>query len=244
MGLVSLLFSFKGRVNRTQYWLGTIGVNIAHWIAMVVLSSAAAVTAVQMKSPAAALAALGSQLALVLPVSMAAAWIAMALQVKRFHDRGQSGWWTMLPMAPVLFVVMNVGTAIAEQWSPERLVGSMGLPLMAFLLIGFGMFVNLGCLAGTQGENKYGGPPGSGGGYTPSTPAAPSSAPNTSAAAAASSLFGASAAIDRAIAEKGRAAAPQPQPQMQAPRPRPAPVAATLQPAPAGGAPSFGRRAR
>ena len=121
---------------------------------------------------------------------------------------------------------------------------SMGLPLMAFLLIGFGMFVNLGCLAGTQGENKYGGPPGSGGGYTPSTPAAPSSAPTTSAAAAASSLFGASAAIDRAIAEKGRAAAPQPQPQMQAPRPRPAPVAATLQPAPAGGAPSFGRRAR
>lgn len=243
MGLVSLLFSFKGRVNRTQYWLGTIGVNVANWILMVVLSSAATATAVQAKNAAAALAALGSQLALVMPVSMAAAWIAMALQVKRFHDRGQSGWWAMLPMAPVLFVVMNVGTAIAEQWSPERLVGSMGLPLMAFLLICVGMFVNLGCLPGTQGQNKYGDPPGggSGGVYMPTKPAAPSSAPNTNAAAA-SSLFGASAAIDRAIAEKSRAAAPQPQTQMQAPRPRPAPAAATLQPAPAG-APSFGRRA-
>lgn len=241
MGLVSLLFSFKGRVNRTQYWLGTIGVNVANWILMVVLSSAATATAVQTKNAAAALAALGSQLALVLPVSMAASWIAMALQVKRFHDRGQSGWWAMLPMAPVVFVFTNVGTAIAEQWSPERLIGSMGLPLMAFLLICVGMFVNLGCLPGTQGQNKYGDPPGSGGGaYTPSMPSAPA-APNASAAAA-SSLFGASAAIDRAIAEKGRSSQPQPQPQMQAPRPRPAPVA-TLQPAPAG-APSFGRRAR
>ena len=44
MGLVSLLFSFKGRVNRTQYWLGTIGVNVANWILMVVLSSAATAT--------------------------------------------------------------------------------------------------------------------------------------------------------------------------------------------------------
>ena len=240
MGLVSLLFSFKGRVNRTQYWLGTIGVNIAHWIAMVVLSSTAAVTAAQTKNAAAALAALGSQLALVIPVSMATAWIAMALQVKRFHDRGQSGWWAMLPMAPMVFAMTNIGTALAEQWSPERLIGSMGLPLTAFLVICVGMFVNLGCLPGTQGQNKYGDPPpGSGGGYTPSAPVAPSA---VAVATGASSLVSASAAIDRAIAEKSRTAAPQPQPQMQAPRPRPAPVA-TLQPAPAG-APSFGRRAR
>lgn len=241
MGLVSLLFSFKGRVNRTQYWLGNIGVNIAHWIAMVVLSSAAAVTAAQTKNAAAALATLGSQLALVIPVSMATAWIAMALQVKRFHDRGQSGWWAMLPMAPMVFAMTNIGTALAEQWSPERLIGSMGLPLTAFLVICVGMFVNLGCLPGTQGQNKYGDPPpgSGGGGYTPSAPVAPNA---VAVATGASSLVSASAAIDRAIAEKSRTAAPQPQPQMQAPRPRPAPVA-TLQPAPAG-APSFGRRAR
>lgn len=241
MGLVSLLFSFKGRVNRTQYWLGTIGVNIAHWIAMVVLSSAAAVTAAQTKNAAAALATLGSQLALVIPVSIATAWIAMALQVKRFHDRGQSGWWAMLPMAPMVFAMTNIGTALAEQWSPERLIGSMGLPLTAFLVICVGMFVNLGCLPGTQGQNKYGDPPPGfgGGGYTPSAPVAPNA---VAVATGASSLVSASAAIDRAIAEKSRTAAPQPQPQMQAPRPRPAPVA-TLQPAPAG-APSFGRRAR
>lgn len=241
MGLVSLLFSFKGRVNRTQYWLGTIGVNIAHWIAMVVLSSAAAVTAAQTKNAAAALATLGSQLALVIPVSIATAWIAMALQVKRFHDRGQSGWWAMLPMAPMVFAMTNIGTALAEQWSPERLIGSMGLPLTAFLVICVGMFVNLSCLPGTQGQNKYGDPPPGfgGGGYTPSAPVAPNA---VAVAATASSLVSASAAIDRAIAEKCRTATAQPQPQMQAPRPRPAPVA-TLQPAPAG-APSFGRRAR
>lgn len=233
MGLLPLLFSFNGRINRAQYWLGTIGVNVVNWVFMLMLAGSSVVPAD--KNPAAALAAASAQLALVLPVSLAVTWMAMALQVKRFHDRGQSGWWSLLPLAPVVFVVGNVISAVAEQWGPERLLSSMGMPILALLLISFGLFINLGCLPGTDGQNKFGNPPGSGGGPLMSTPTAPAASGSSSTPRAASSLFGAQSAMDRAVAEHARTAAV-----------RPALMAATatapMRAAPAGADGSFGRK--
>ncbi|QGZ93912.1 DUF805 domain-containing protein [Terricaulis silvestris] len=225
MGLVSLLFGFNGRINRAQYWLGTIGVNVVNWVVMLAMAGTSAVPAE--KNPAAALAAASSQLAMILPLSVGVAWIAMALQVKRFHDRGQSGWWSLLPIAPVLLMVGNVFAAIAEQWPAERLFSSMGLPFLALIVISVGFFVNLGCLGSKDGPNKYDHTPGKGGG---GPVFAPGGAPS-GASGAASALFGAQSAIDRAVAEQARAAA----------TPRVAPVAAAAARAAAPG--SFGRKA-
>ncbi len=220
MGLLPLLFSFNGRINRAQYWLGTIGVNVVNWAFMLMLAGSSAATAG--KDPTAALAAASAQMAIVFPVSMAVAWIAMALQVKRFHDRGQSGWWSLLPVAPVVFIIANFFTAFAEHWPPERLFSSMGMPFLALIVISIGLFVNLGCLGGTDGPNKFGHPPGNGGGSplvtAPSaSPLAASGSTAGSAASAASSLFGAQSAIDRAVAEQARAAAMKPAPVAAAP---------------------------
>ena len=70
MGLVSLLFSFNGRIKRSQYWLGTLGVNVVNWM-MLFMSAGANLAAAQSKDPAAQLSALTSQSALMLPVSLA-----------------------------------------------------------------------------------------------------------------------------------------------------------------------------
>lgn len=227
MGLLSLLFSFNGRIKRSQYWLGTIAVNVVNWM-VVFMSTSANFAAAQAKDPAAQLSALASNSALMLPVSLAVTWAALAIQVKRFHDRGQSGWWTLLPLAPIVFMIMNVVTAIGEGWPIERLFASMGMPTLAFLVICLGFFINLGCLPGTDGPNKYGDPPGS----PPSarTDPSPNGRPH---AQAAFSLGSAEAAMERAIAEKARVA---PGPVKTA---RPA-VAAT--PVTAGAPASFGRR--
>ena len=40
MGLVSLLFSFKGRINRAQYWLSFMGVGFAGGIIAVMVVAA------------------------------------------------------------------------------------------------------------------------------------------------------------------------------------------------------------
>jgi uncharacterized membrane protein YhaH (DUF805 family) len=235
VGLLSLLFSFKGRVNRSQYWLGTIGLNLVNWAVMFAMSMGNMLSA-QSKNPAVALSAMSSQNALLLPLSLAVAWSALALQVKRFHDRGQSGLWTLLPVAPVVFVMMNAVSAVFEQWPAERLFSSLALPLLALLVVSLGFFINLGCLPGVDGPNKYGDPPGRGGAFAPTAPSAPSANGNAPSAAA-SSLMSAQSAIDRAVAERARARA---NPVPAAPR-APTP----LQPAPAGAhatAGSFGRR--
>lgn len=233
MHLVSLLFGYRGRVNRAQYWLGTIAVSVVNWIVMVAILATSTMPAD--KNPAAALAAASSQLALVLPISFGLSWIAFALQVKRFHDRGQSGWWSMLPAAPVFFMMMNLFSAVSEQWSVDRLMGSLGMPMLALVVISLGLFVNLGCLPGTQGPNKFGDPPGSAPSSVP--PVRPSAAPAAPKAAPVMSLGGAESAMERAIAARAQA------PQTQAPKV--SPLAQQRPAMPPRGAPSpggFGRR--
>jgi uncharacterized membrane protein YhaH (DUF805 family) len=230
VGLLSFLFGFNGRINRAQYWLGTIGVNVVNWVVMLVMAGASALPAGQ--NPAAALAAAGSQLAMMLPLSVGVAWIAMALQVKRFHDRGQSGWWSVLPIVPMLFMFADFFTAMVEKWPVERLASALGLPFMALLVICLGFFINLGCLAGNDSENKYGPPPGSGG-ASPAFKPSPSVAPHAASSAKESSLVGAQSAIDRAVAERAQTVA----------KPRPTPPPAPVAVRPLSAAPSsFGRK--
>ncbi|HET9230584.1 MAG TPA: DUF805 domain-containing protein [Vitreimonas sp.] len=225
MGLLSLLFSFNGRIKRSQYWLGTIAVNVVNWM-VVFMSTSANLAAAQAKDPAAQLSALASQSAIMIPLSLAVTWAALAIQVKRFHDRGQSGWWTLLPLAPFVFMIMNVVTAIGAGWPVERLFASMGMPFLAFMVICIGFFINLGCLPGADGPNKYGDPPG-----TPPSARTDPSPNGRPQAQAAFSLGSAEAAIERAIAEKSRVA-PAP---MKTARPAVAAV-------PTGAPASFGRR--
>jgi len=233
VGLVSLLFSFNGRIKRSQYWLGTIGVNVVNWVVLFMTASANVMTA-QVKDPAAQLSALASQSAIMIPLSLAVTWAALAIQVKRFHDRGQSGWWTLLPLAPIAFMIMNLFSAIGEGWPIERFVASLGMPFLAFMVICVGFFINLGCLPGTEGPNKYGDPPGS-----PRSPGAdPFKSPRPSVpgmASPPSASLGSSleAAMERAIAERARQPAAANKPA------RPAVATAAAAPASSGG---FGRR--
>jgi uncharacterized membrane protein YhaH (DUF805 family) len=235
--MLSFLFSFNGRIGRGPYWLGTIGVNLLNWLVVFASAMATQATSTADKNPVAALSALSSQLAITLPLSLAVTWSLFALQVKRFHDRGQSGWWTLLPLAPIVLLVMNIVTAVAENWPPEQLLGSLGWPFLALIVISLGMFINLGCLPGTTGPNKYGDPPG--GGFTSPTPAPQAPDGRSPAKPSAAFLESAEKAMDRAIAEAAR--------QPQAPRPgAPARHATPMaQPALARapvGTPTFGRR--
>lgn len=228
MGLISLLFSFNGRIKRSQYWLGAMAVGAANSM-LTFWTASASFSAAQTKDPGAQLSAVLSQSALLLPLSIAVTWAALAIQVKRFHDRGQSGWWTVLPLVPIVFMIMDVITAVSENWPIERLFAALGMPLLALIVICIGFFINLGCLPGTDGPNKYDNPTGS----PPSArtdPNAPRGGPQSQAAI---SLGGVEAAMERAIAEKSRVA---PAPVKTA---RPAMAAA---PATAGAPTGFGRR--
>lgn len=229
MGMVSLLFSFRGRINRKQYWLGTSLVGFISFFGRM-LMAALSIGPVDVKDPGAAFSAAAGAGLLALPLFALTVWCGLAIQFKRFHDRGRTGWISLAPLVLIVLLIASIIGDAAARAPLEQLFGD-ALPYFALLmLVSLAFFVDLGCLSGVDGPNKYGPPPGAP--RPPMEPSGPSGVVD-----AASSLFGAQAAMDRAIQERGQAA--QPQPTAFAPAPALAPAGAAPRTAPA----SFGRRA-
>jgi uncharacterized membrane protein YhaH (DUF805 family) len=219
--MVDLLFSMRGRINRLHYWLGNFGVGFAGAVLMFAISSIAI--------GAGKAASIPMLLVLVLLFGVMG-WCGVALQVKRFHDRGQSGYWSLLPFIATVPLWTTFFGGVFTDAPFKAIAGDLATWVGVLTLINFGLFINLGCLAGTNGPNKYGDPPGSSyaGGGAPSP-----QAPRANAASAAFLLGGADKAMEQAIAERARAATAAPAPVAATPAPTFRPAAA-----PAG----FGRR--
>ena len=97
------LFSFDGRLNRAKFWLILIATDIAVFVLLGIL---VAVTGGSMtmgedgSMPSMGGGVIGNLVALV--IFVAAVWIGLAVGVKRFHDRGKSGWWVLIVLVPVV----------------------------------------------------------------------------------------------------------------------------------------------
>lgn len=224
MGLVSLLFSFRGRINRLQYWVGSLAVGVGSALLIFMLAVIAGVGVPMDKH-----AGLQGGVAVILIigiVGLVSGWCGLALQTKRFHDRGQPGWLSALPLLPAFGIVTAIAGGAASGQSPAQVFAAVQPYVLALWAINFFFFINLGCLAGADGPNKYGPP--NGGPRSPSFDPAPQPR-----APAPISFGGVEAAMERAIAEQAC------QPHVREPatlRPQPALAAST------GGGASFGRR--
>jgi uncharacterized membrane protein YhaH (DUF805 family) len=239
VGLVSLLFSFSGRINRAQFWLGNIGAGVGGVMLLFMLGVMFMPKEEISKTTEGMLHMLSVMGVVLGPPLMLMSWIGLALQTKRFHDRGRSGLWTMLPLLPATMIMVSVVSGVASGAHPEQIVSSIGMWLLLLQGINLFMFVDLGCMPGQEGPNKYGNPPGSG----PSSPSAVPGAPSKGAPAQSipgmgqsHALVGAESAIDRAIAARAKQAQA---PLRAAPRPQsPVPMAPMRAATPG----SFGRK--
>jgi uncharacterized membrane protein YhaH (DUF805 family) len=79
----SLLFSFNGRIRRQQFWLASIGLGIVYVVLVTILS--------MLMRNGGAMTMVGGILTLI--VFVAYLWAALAIQVKRWHDRDKSWVW-------------------------------------------------------------------------------------------------------------------------------------------------------
>ncbi|HEY0438650.1 MAG TPA: DUF805 domain-containing protein [Xanthobacteraceae bacterium] len=135
-----LLFGFNGRINRAKYWLGILVCVVASIVASILG------------------ALLGSMIGTLLTgvVSLATLIISIAIGVKRLHDRDKSGWWLLLfLLAPS--VLLGFGLMASVFGLAVGGSGTTGILMsLAGTAIAIWAFVELGCLRGTVGPNRYG----------------------------------------------------------------------------------------
>jgi uncharacterized membrane protein YhaH (DUF805 family) len=157
MDWTTLLFSFNGRINRAKYWLAAL-IYMVVWIVFIafIFMWIGKLDFENLFGVAGA----GLLIWLIgFILFIAATWSGLAVGVKRLHDRDKSGWWILL---------FWLGPSVLGGWpaaAPE-LGGGLILSLAAGAIAIWG-FVELGCLRGTPGPNRYGPDPLGGPVYAP-----------------------------------------------------------------------------
>jgi len=109
-----LLFAFDGRINRGKFWLGAVVLYAVPWILWLIAF------------------AIGSSVlyTLVAILTLLVIWPALAISVKRWHDRDKSGWWILIGFVPLiggLWALIETGflegTKGDNQYGPDPLAG-------------------------------------------------------------------------------------------------------------------------
>ena len=89
ISLSQTYFSFDGRIGRQTFWLK--GVLLLSVIALVLVIVSEFVDR-----------AVGAGGVLFLILVLLILWPSLAVQVKRWHDRGKSGWWVLIGLIPLI----------------------------------------------------------------------------------------------------------------------------------------------
>lgn len=110
-----LFFDFEGRIGRKWYWIGMLLVWVASIVGDVIseliyqaqftsftrVEEGELVTRLVVTSPNAnTLTIISWGLSIV--VFAASLFTSLAMQAKRWHDRGKSGWWSLIGLVPVV----------------------------------------------------------------------------------------------------------------------------------------------
>jgi uncharacterized membrane protein YhaH (DUF805 family) len=138
MSTTQLLFSFQGRLNRKPYWTTVIAMTAV--FILVLLLALAALREYGLEF-------LPVTIAIILVLYIPLIWIGLALSAKRLHDRDKSAWWLL-----VFYALPTILSTAADRTEDVQFI--------ILHLISFGItvwaFVELGCLRGTVGSNRYG----------------------------------------------------------------------------------------
>ena len=97
MNFGQLYTSFEGRISRKEWWIGFILLYILQFVVYYVTAVMGIITVDPVTgemSPSGALA--------LIVIILIFLWPALALHAKRWHDRGKSGWWTLITLVPVI----------------------------------------------------------------------------------------------------------------------------------------------
>jgi uncharacterized membrane protein YhaH (DUF805 family) len=103
-----LFFSYSGRIGRMPYWLGTLAIGVVQYIVCMYLLNLAMPGVIELveANPKLTMDVFNEiMLRVVAPmgiVSLVFMWPTYAIYTKRWHDRGKSGWWSLILFIPFI----------------------------------------------------------------------------------------------------------------------------------------------
>ena len=150
--MMNFLFSGKGRVGRKGIWLFFIAYWVIHTAAHVADHTLGWTKAMDDPGP------------LMTIFTVLAIWPAVAVEAKRYHDRGMSGWWvlgfivlTAIPLCAFLYTNRDVLAGLERGSHDLPAFSPIGYALIgAAALIQLVRLVILLFLPGQAGDNRYG----------------------------------------------------------------------------------------
>ncbi len=148
MYLIKLFASFNGRIGRMGFWFGLI--------VLMIVGSALAIPAypnILSDDPFNGILKNWKQMGPYgLTISLLLLYPAMAIVIKRLHDRNKSGWQAALFWAPALIQSISslTGLDLDTVYSVTTWIA------WYLLVIGAWFMIELGFYSGTDGENSYG----------------------------------------------------------------------------------------
>jgi uncharacterized membrane protein YhaH (DUF805 family) len=138
MSMTQLLFSFRGRLNRKPYWMTVIAT-------MVIIILLLLFALVMIREQRFEVAGLTVMILIILYIPLI--WIGLAIGAKRLHDRDKSAWWLLVFYA-LPGILSTAGNEMEDLGFIILHIISFGITVWAF--------IELGCLRGTRGPNRYG----------------------------------------------------------------------------------------
>ena len=139
----NLLFGFSGRIGRAQCWFASIVIGAVSLATFVLAAMAGGLESI-------------AGLAAIAVVYIGSYFCLIAVGCKRLHDRDKSGWWLLLFYLVPSALYLAIG---AIQMDEEPQVGTLAFLAAAgtaALAIGIWYFVEVYCLRGSAGPNRFG----------------------------------------------------------------------------------------
>jgi uncharacterized membrane protein YhaH (DUF805 family) len=159
------LFSFSGRINRARMWLFYVVVWAMEMVVFLGILLAYAIllaTGVVNEHTMSDNQSIYPGIAFVIAVGIfviAIDYMYLAVTVKRLHDRNKSAWWLLtFFLVPALFMFVPPILTATKLISPhdQRMQIAALIPGLAGMALYFWGFVELYCLRGTVGDNRFG----------------------------------------------------------------------------------------
>lgn len=135
MSIFELLFGLRGRINRMQWWMGTLGVlSVAATVFMLWNTWLADYALPSEPTQGAQIRLMSSMLIVATLVASVLVWMFLALAIKRIHDHERPGLWALAYALPPLLTLV----------APNIITQALAALTLAWALIDLGLLPGTG----------------------------------------------------------------------------------------------------